>query len=111
MRVIVSTSKDFTNQEKVIDALSELPVSTVVLLPTRLGACKIIHENVDLLKLEIEDWSSDADDYETRGNAINLQMLNSEVDMCIVFDSKNCNSTKDCIRQARNSDLDVNIIT
>lgn len=111
MRVIVSSSKDFSNQEKVINALSELPVSTVILLPTRNGACKIIYDNIDLLKLEIEDWSSDPDVYEHKGNAINVEMMKTDVDMCIVFDVKNCNATKDCIRQARQNDLDVNVIT
>lgn len=111
MRVIISSAKDWSDQESVIEALSELPASTTVLIPTRTGACGILLENSDLLKFEIEDWSAENDDYETRGSFINSEMMKTDVDMCIAFLTNDSHSTKDAIRQARLKDLDLKIIT
>jgi hypothetical protein len=111
MRVVVTSSTSWSDAQAVIDAVCELPASTVVLLPMKSGACKIILDNAEDLKFEIEDWSEEDLKYENNGSKINSEMLQSDVDVVIAFLSPGSHSAKDCTRQARNMFLDVKIIT
>lgn len=108
MRVVVTSSKSWDDEASVRDALSEVPTSATVLLPSNEGACAIVRAIADEFKLEIEDWSSE--DYDSRGSFVNADMLNSDVDMCIAFDAADSHAVKDCVRRARSLDLDVKII-
>lgn len=90
--------------------MCQLPAGTVVLLPTRLGACKIVRENVEDLKIEVEDWSDNDEEYELRGSTINGEMLETDIDICVAFVTKNSHSAKDLVRQARLRDLEVLVV-
>lgn len=109
MRVVISSSKSWSDEQTVIDAVSELPASTTFLLPSRQGACAIVQENAGSLKIETEDWSSEADDYDSKGSALNSEMLNSDVDTVLVFLTPDAHAARDCMRQARLLDLDLQI--
>jgi hypothetical protein len=110
MRAIVTSSKDWSDSQAVIDLLCELPVGTIVLLPTNSGACKIVKDRIDELKLEVEDWSNDDDFYESRGSSVNTEMLGTDVDMCFAFLTKGSHTAKDLVRRARSMDLDVRVL-
>ena len=112
MRAIISSSKSWSDEQAVIDAVCELPAGTVVLLPSRSGACKVVWDNLDALKLEAEDWAEDEDDfeYEHRGSIVNTKMLQTDVDICFAFVTKNSHSAKDLVRQARTAYLDVRVV-
>ena len=110
MRAVVTSSKLWSDEQAVIDALCELPAGTVVLLPMDSGACKIVRDNIDDLKLEIEDWSQDDDVYERQGGSVNAEMLRSDIDICFCFVTKDSYTAKDCVRRARNMDLEVRVV-
>lgn len=110
MRAIITSSNEWIDEQAVIDALCELPPSTTVLLPTNSGACKIVRDMIEDLKLEIEDWADDDDDYEARGSSLNAKMLGEDVDICFAFVGKNSHTVKDLVRRARLMDLDVRVI-
>lgn len=109
MRVIVTSSKSWKNEQSVIDALCELPASTTVLLPSSQGACQIVRENSDSLKVDIEDWVSD-DDYDTKGGSLNAEMFKTDIDMCIAFLTPDAHTARDCVKRARNLYLDVRVV-
>lgn len=109
MRAIVTSSNSWSNEQAVIQAICELPAGTVVLLPTNSGACRTTREHQDELKLEIEDWSGDDDEYETRGGPVNSEMIQSDIDICFAFVGKNSYAAKDLVRRARFMDLDVRV--
>ena len=109
MRVIVTSSKSWSSEQSVIDALCELPASTTVLLPSDHGACKIVRDNSDSLKVDIEEWAS-GEDYDLKGGHLNAQMLESDVDMCIAFLTPDAHASRDCVKRARCLDLDVKVV-
>ena len=110
MRAVVTSSKSWSDEKAVIDALCELPTGTVVLLPMDTGACKIVKDNIEDLKLEIEDWSEDDDFYERQGGSVNSDMLQTDIDICFAFVTKDSYTAKDCVRRARNMDLEVRVV-
>ena len=110
MRAIVTSSKDWPDESAVIDALCELPTGAVVLLPTNSGACKFVRDNIEDLKLEIEDWAEDDAFYEKQGGSVNARMLQTEIDICFAFVGKDSYTAKDCVRRARNMDLEVRVV-
>lgn len=109
MRVAVSSSKSWHDEQAVIDAVSALPASTTFLLPSRQGACAIVLDHANSLKIEIEDWSSEPDDYDARGSSLNSEMLKADVDTVLVFLTPDAHAARDCMRQARLMDLDLQI--
>ena len=109
MRVVVTSSKSWKDAQSVIEAVCQLPASSTVLLPSRSGACAIVQEHAEELKLETEDWSSEDDDYDAKGSSVNSEMLSTDVDMCIAFLTPDAHSARDCVRQARILDLDVQV--
>ena len=110
MRAIVTSSNAWSDEQTVIEALYELPAGTVVLLPTNSGACKIVRDRHQDLKLDIEDWSKDDDDeYENRGGQLNSEMIQSDIDICFAFVGKNSHTAKDLVRRARSMDLEVRV--
>lgn len=109
MRAIVTSSNSWSDAQIVVDALCELPAGTVILLPTKSGACKTVIENVEDLKLEIEDWSTNDEQYEKCGSGINADMIESDVDICFAFINKTSHTAKDLVRRARSMDLDVRV--
>lgn len=111
MRVIISSSGSWCDERAVVDAVCELPPATTVLLPTNKGACAIIRQKADELKLDIEDWSMDDESYEQHWSQVNADMFETDVDMCIAFLTSDAYMTKDCIRRARNMFLDTRIVT
>lgn len=110
MRAVVTSSKNWTDEKAVIDALCELPAGTVVLLPMDSGACKFVRDSAEDLKLEIEDWADDDDFYERQGGSVNAEMLKSDIDICFCFVTKDSYTSKDCVRRARNMDLEVRVV-
>ena len=110
MRAVVTSSKNWSDEKAVIDAVCELPAGTVVLLPMDSGACKVIRDHVDELKLEIEDWAEDDDIYERQGGTVNSEMLQTDIDICFAFVTKDSYTAKDCVRRARNMDLEVRVV-
>lgn len=110
MRAIVTSSKSWVDTQSVIDVICELPVGTVILLPSKLGACKVIIDNADDLKFEVEDWFSDYPDYERNGSKTNAEMLQTDVDIVIAFLSHDSYAAKDCVRQAHFMDIDVKVL-
>jgi hypothetical protein len=110
MRVVVTSSKSWQDVQAVIDAVCQLPASSTVLLPSRRGACAIVQEYSQELKIETEDWSTEEDDYDSRGSSTNAAVLASDVDMCIAFLSPDAHAARDCVRQARLKDLDVQVV-
>lgn len=109
MRVIVTSSKSWRNEQAVIEALCELPASTTVLLPSNQGACQIVRDNSDSLKVDIEDWATE-EDYDSKGGLLNAEMFDSDVDMCIAFLTPDAHAARDCVKRARNLDLDVRVV-
>ena len=111
MRVIVTSAKSWDDQQSVVDAISKVPGGSTILIPTKYGACATVIDFAESLQFEIEDWSDDRVDYDRFGSATNADMIKSEdVDMCIAFVTKDSHVVKDCIRQARAYDLDLEII-
>ena len=110
MRAVVTSSKSWSDEKAVIDALCELPAGTVVLLPLDSGACKAVRDNFEDLKLEIEDWADDDDFYERQGGSVNSEMLKTDIDICFCFVTKDSYTAKDCVRRARNMDLEVRVV-
>lgn len=110
MRAVVTSSKNWSDEQTVIDVLCELPAGTVVLLPMESGACKFARENHEQLKLEIEDWAGDDDFYERQGGSVNAEMLQSGIDICFAFVTKEAYTAKDFVRRARNMDLEVRVV-
>ena len=110
MRAVVNSSKSWSDEKTVVDALCELPAGTVVLLPMSSGACKFIRDNIDDLKLEIEDWAGDDEFYERQGGIVNSEMLQTDIDICFAFVNKDSYTAKDCVRRARNMDLEVRVV-
>jgi hypothetical protein len=109
MRAIVTSSNKWSDEQTVIEAICELPAGTVVLLPTNSGACKTVRDHQDELKLEIEDWAYDDEDYESRGGSLNSEMIQSDIDICFAFVNKNSHTVKDLVRRARSMDLEVRV--
>lgn len=109
MRAVVTSSKSWTDENSVLESVCELPAGSTILLPSRTGACKIVLDNEESLKMEIEDWSSEEDDYDTRGGTINSQMLETDVDMVIAFLTPDSHSSRDCIKRARQLDLELKV--
>jgi len=109
MRAIVTSSNAWSDEQAVIEALYELPAGTVVLLPTNSGACKVVRERQQDLKLDIEDWSDDDEEYENRGGQLNAEMIQSDIDICFAFVNKNSHTAKDLVRRARSMDLEVRV--
>jgi hypothetical protein len=110
MRAVITSSKSWSDEKAVVDALYELPTGAVVLLPMSSGACKFVRDNIDNLKFEIEDWSEDDEFYERQGGAVNSEMLQTDIDICFAFISKDSYTAKDCVRRARNMDLEVRVV-
>ena len=112
MRAVVTSSRNWTDEQAVIDAICELPAGTTVLLPTATGACKVVMDNREELKFEVEDWSPEDGDYDRHGSTVNGIMLHSDVDVCFVFMTAGPGShaARDCLRQARLMDLDVRVL-
>ena len=112
MRAVVTSSRNWTDEQAVIDTICELPAGTTVLLPTTAGACGFVMNNRDELKLDVEDWSPEDGDYDRHGSTVNNNMLRSDVDVCFVFMTAGPGShaAKDCLRQARLMDLDVRVL-
>lgn len=112
MKAIVTSSRNWVNEEKVIEALCELPAGTVILLTTDKGACKIARDRAEELKLEIAERFPDAEhDYESKGSSINTTLLREDdLDFCFAFiGSEGSHSAKDLVRRARNMDLEVRL--
>ena len=111
MRAIVTSSKHWIDEQAVVDTLCELPAGTIVLLPINSGACKIVKDRAEELKLEPEDWSDEDDDqYEARGGMLNADMLQTDIDMCFAFITKESRGARDCVRRARSMDIDVRVL-
>lgn len=109
MRAIVTSSNKWSDEQTVIEAICELPAGTVVLLPTNSGACRTVRDHQDELKLEIEDWTYNDEDYEIRGGSLNSKMIQSDIDICFAFVNKNAHTAKDLVRRARSMDLEVRV--
>jgi hypothetical protein len=110
MRAIVTSSKSWVDEDSVIEAVCELPAGSTILLPSRMGACKVIWDNEESLKMDLEDWSLDDSSYDQHGGSINTSMLDSEVDMVIAFLTPDSHSSRDCIKRARQLDLEVKVL-
>lgn len=110
MRTIVTSSKSWVDEDAVLKAICELPAGCTILLPSKAGACKIVKDNEDSLKMDLEDWSPDDDSYDQQGGGVNGMMLDSDVDMVIAFLTPDSHSSRDCIKRARQLDLEVKVI-
>jgi len=110
MRVIVTSSKSWKDEQLVLEALCEIPAGSTVLLPTRKGACQIVQDNSEGLKMEVEDWSSENEDYDSIGGPLNSEMLDSDIDMVIAFLTPDSHASRDCVKRARNMDLSVIVV-
>jgi hypothetical protein len=111
MKAIVTSSRNWTDEEKVIEALCELPAGTVILLTTDSGACKFARDRAKELKLDVVESSNTGFDYEIKGSTANTILLREEdLDFCFAFIGKEgSHSAKDLVRRARNMDLEVRL--
>ena len=111
MKAIVTSSKNWTDEEKVIEALCELPAGTVILLATDNGACKFARTRAQELKLDVVENLNTEFDYEMKGSTVNAILLKEEdLDFCFAFIGKEgSHSAKDLVRRARNMDLEVRL--
>ena len=60
--------------------------------------------------MELEDWSVDEHDYDQSGGQVNADMLDTEVDMVIAFLTPDSHSSRDCVKRARQLDLETKTV-
>jgi len=105
MRVIVSSANDWQNEQIVKEAMCLIPPGATVLLPSTKGACAVVQSCAEEYKIEVEVWSDL--DYDTHGMQTNAKMFQTDIDLCIIFLSRGAYVSNDCLRRARNLDIDA----
>jgi len=111
MRVLVTGSFLFLNIDAIRRELSKLPTGTTIVVGNLPGAevavAKIAAED---LNMEIEVWETKEDCHDSDLFIRNSQMIDSEIDMCIAFESDRSPHTDDCVKRARSLHIETIIV-
>jgi len=108
MRVIVTGSTCWNDEEKIRRELIRLPIGATILHGEEIGANAIAAKIAEELKLETELWSADWDTHGSRADKRrNQEMVDADVDLCLAFPMEASRSTWDCVRRARSARIET----
>jgi len=113
MRVLVCGDRNWKDAILIQERLSQLPSGAVVLHGDCRGADRIAGNVAEFLGLEVEKYPANWDKYgRSAGPIRNRDMLDTRPHLVIAFhdDLTKSKGTKDCVTEARNRNIPVEVI-
>lgn len=109
MKVLVTGSRNFTNNKLMYNALSSIQNRDVTLVHGGCrGADKITEKIGKELGFQIEEHLADWDKHgKSAGPIRNMEMLNSGIDLVLAFPIGDSRGTRDCIKKAVDKNIPV----
>lgn len=113
MRVLVCGDRNWTDRTLIRDRLSQLPTGTVIVQGGARGADRLAEQVADDLGFVVENYPAEWDKYgRSAGPIRNREMLDTRPHLVIAFhdDLSKSKGTKDCVNEARNRNITVEVI-
>ena len=111
MRVLVCGSRDWTDQEAIVNRIALLPSDAVVVHGGARGADRIAGAAAEILGHEVKVFRADWNKYgKAAGILRNLQMLDTRPDRVIAFWDGVSPGTQHTIEEARRRGIKVEVI-
>ncbi len=112
MRVVVTGSRYWLDEQKIRDELSKLPVmATIVHGGCKTGADVIVQRVAEEMNMDVEVFEADWERHGKRAGPIrNQEMIDSEPDLVLAFPMKDSKGTWDCIRKSRAAHIETIVV-
>lgn len=113
MKVLISGSRDWLDEELILERLSKLPKDTVIIEGGARGADRLSKVVAERLGLEVVEFPADWEKYgKAAGPIRNRRMLSESPDLVIAFheDLSKSRGTRDTVEEARRRGIKVEVI-
>lgn len=102
MRTMVIASNMIFDIDKIQNELVQLPLGTIVVYPKCDWASSQIAKIAEEIKLETDEWN--LQDYTIQ------DLIESDIDLCIVFSKNECKETQHVLRKCRASKIETQVV-
>ena len=111
MRVIIASSVEWLDAEKIRNELIKLPLGATVVYGAVTGSSCLVPKIATELRLDLEEWPAETDVVGFRADTLrNQKMIASDVDLCLAFPIGDCRGTWDCIKRARGAHIETIVV-